>query len=154
MEIEVKRFRYRNMNWHCSVDFHHDRVEQTWDFLGLGIDRGKRPFMWQDLSSNLGSAVGRGKDPTKQLRIAGAGFILSVVLYHTLPRSVLILAYVVAGWSLVGFALSLRYFKSREWIQIFNNDGSLAMSLPVSNWSANQKAAFKDFFVEWLKSRG
>jgi hypothetical protein len=154
MTDDAKRFYFNNINWKCCIAFYHDRMEYVWDFAGIGIDKGRRSFSWQELAPDLGKSEGRAKDPTRQLRLAGCYFAVAILLFYYLPSVWRFVAYLALGWALFAAYCGVRFLRTRKWIQIFKTDGSLAVSVHISNWSAEEETAFKDFFVNWLNSRG
>lgn len=142
------------MDWQCSVEFHHDRVERRWDLFGLGLEKGNRAFFWQELSKELGYSTGRDKALDRKFLPAACYVVLSLVAFFWLPPNWHFISYSLATLGLVAIGLGSRYLRSRDWIHIVKTDGSLAFSIPVSMWKKQEKAEFEDYYLSWLGSRG
>jgi hypothetical protein len=78
--IDLRKFIYRNAKWACSVEPLDDRLEYAWDDYGLGVDKGKKSFLRQELARTLSEYSGsRGMNGKRLLTSTPVGLNGSII---------------------------------------------------------------------------
>jgi len=148
-----RTFKFRKMELLCQLEFFDDRMDYIWDTFGWGIERGKRSTHRQELSPDLAESIG-SLSLSIPAKLFLFGCILMVILIHLLlePPWVYI-EYIFLASIVLHVAHVVLLIRDREWINVFRNDGALAVSVQVATWSVNEREEFKRFYLEWVNSR-
>src|SRR5579863_5308322 len=119
----------------CKVTFYDDRIEYTWDFFGLGVERGRRSFLRNELSPNVGEAVGLYHRSAKGKLFFWVCLLITLAIHWSAPKPYIYLEYLFLAALVGNVSKSFYYIIRNSWITLYCKDGSLAISVLVSGWS-------------------
>ncbi|HTB81289.1 MAG TPA: hypothetical protein VK717_10430 [Opitutaceae bacterium] len=147
-----RKFTFRNLEWACSIEFFPDRVEYSWDFWGLGVDKGKRAALRQELTPTLTETTGRvyRAQAMQAHRWAIGCLILAMFSYVLLPPPWRNSTYLFLAAFAVQAYRGFNCLRKGHWIQIFRRDGKSMVSVQVTKWTEREREEFRDFYAEWI----
>jgi hypothetical protein len=144
-----RKFKYRNRSWSCEAEFFEDRLEYSWDSYGLGVEKGKKVFLVNELSGSLDE--GTGSYGSNMSRLPGVYLVLAMFSWALLPRPWRYSTYVFLVMFVYSAILAISRLKKRAWMRIKRINGDTAFSVQVTSWPETEREAFRKFYSEWIK---
>jgi hypothetical protein len=142
-----RRFVFRNVDWTCSLEFFPDYLEYSWDNYGLGVEKGKKTFLRQELSFHL--RQGTGRYAYTGLRLPAIYLTLTIISYAWEPQPWRFSAYLFLILFLLSGYRFLFRLKKRNWIRIIKKNGDSAVDVQMTKWNREERKQFISFYSDW-----
>jgi hypothetical protein len=148
---EPRRFRFKTFKWHCDVWFHDNRIESAWDEWGLGVSKGGKTVLKEQIQPHLSETKAFGFRAGTPLKRAVVSACVAAAIYFFAPGA-------WARWALLPLLAALypafigiRRLQTTQWLNIQTKDGKVALALNVSTWNGAEIEEFRSFFSNWIK---
>jgi hypothetical protein len=146
---ESRKFSFRNLKWRCSLEFASDRIDYSWDEWGLGVEKGKKIIMRDQLSPHLAEANSFGRFRWPLLTASGY-LILAMFAYALLPMPWRHATWLFLALFVLSAFTAIRRMRKSQWISILEKNGRSAVGVNVTGWSDNERKEFQTFYAIWI----
>ena len=147
---EARTFSYRNLDWHCQLEFYSDRVEHTWDKYGWGLEKGRTVILRKELSPHLSEGKDVGAHAKGPILTAGTYLILALFSFALLPGFWSYVGYLFIALFCLAAFLAITRLKRKRWLQMIEKDGRPLASMDITKWSDTEEQEFRRFYEQWM----
>ena len=148
---EPRHFRFKTFKWHCDVWFHEDRIESAWDEWNLGVAKGKKTILRDQIQERLSEVDSVGFRAGGPLQAAVFYICATVAIHLFVPGNWARLAIIPLMLAVYSASVGLGRLRKIRWLNIQGKDGKTLLGLDTSSWSADQVAEFRGFFSAWAR---
>jgi hypothetical protein len=150
-DVSARReFRFSDRHIHFRIEFLSDRLEFFWDELGLGVDRGGKPYRRSELDPKLYETVEVPRASEKNARFPGLYVLLALFSYALLPLPWVYATYVFLALFAASAIVAILGLRKKFWIQVYKSSGGVAISVNATKWSESEREKFKRSYADWM----
>ena len=149
-----KHFEFRSFKWHCSACFYADHVEHSWDEWGLGVRKGKRTVLKEQLQTTLGESNTFGYQATGSFIRVAQFVIVAAGIWLFVPDKWKVLMWLPIALAILPLVVGLRRLRKGHWLNLQTKEGYVAFGIDVSTWQPSEIVELQEFYAQWMKDPG
>ena len=147
----LKHFRFRTFKWHCDVWFFPGHIESAWDEWGLGVQKGKKTIVKEQLQAALSESRTFGYRARGSFyRVAQFAVAAAAVLLFA-PQEWRMWGWLIAALGILPLMVAVSRLRKKKWLNVQTKDGTVALALDISDWQPEEIEEFRAYFSTWMK---